>query len=533
MNALVYPIILSAGLSRAGIAWAAGAFGALAMAPFDVAPALFVSMTVAVLLLDGVATEGGRWSKSALKAAAITGWWFGFGYFTAGLWWLGNAFLVEADQFAWALPLGVLGVPAVLALFTAAGFAASAAMWSAGPRRILALAAGLGAAEALRGVLFTGFPWNAYGMALAAVPGLDQTAALAGLPGLTLLAVAIAASPAAFLTAQDTRARLVAPAVALAVLVVMGAGGALRLAMADHETVPGVRFRILQPAVQQDAKFRPANGPAILRRYLTLSAANGEPTRPAMQGITHLVWPESAFPFILAREPEALARIAALLRPSGTVLLTGAVRESQPMPGETSRRFYNSIQVLGPDGAITASADKVHLVPFGEYLPFEAVLSALGLRRFVHAPGGFGAGDGFRLLPVPGLSGVVPLICYEAIFPGAVVPSGERPQLFLNVTNDAWFGDTPGPRQHFAQARLRSIEEGVPLVRSANTGVSAVVDAYGRTRARLDVGKTGFLDADLPVMASSTPFSNFGFAVPALLWMLFAAAAIVGRRPSI
>ncbi len=523
MLAVAHSVILSSGTRRGLIAFGAGAVAALAMEPFSFGPVLFVSMTLAVLLLDGAASEGPARSAAVLKAAATVGWFFGFGYFTAGLWWLGNAFLVEADQFAWALPLGVLGLPALLALFTAAGFAGAAFLWSTGPGRILAFAAGVGGAEILRGFLFTGFPWNPFGMALAVAP-FDQTAALVGLHGLTLLAVAIAAAPAALFTGLSGRERYAPPLAALGLLAVMAAGGALRLAAAEHAVVPGVKFRLLQPGVPQDAKFRPANGPAILERYRVLSAGNGDAAKPALAGITHLVWPESAFPFILGREPLALARIAELLRSSGTVLLTGAVREDRGLPGEAGARYFNSVQVLAPDGAILASADKVHLVPFGEYLPFEGLLSALGLRRFVHAPGTFGAGDRLRILPVPGLPGVAPLVCYEAIFPGAVLPEGERPRLMLNVTNDAWFGDTPGPRQHFAQARLRTIEEGLPLVRAANTGVTAVIDSYGRIRARLPVGAVGFLDADLPVPLSPTIFNRTGHSAAFVMWL----AALIG-----
>lgn len=531
MLAVAHSVILSTGARRGLIAFGAGAFGALAMEPFSFGPVLFVSMTLAVLLLDGATSEGPARSAPVLKTAAVTGWLFGFGYFTAGLWWLGNAFLVEADQFAWALPLGVLGLPALLALFTAAGFAAAAFLWSPGPRRILAFTAGVGGAEVLRGFLFTGFPWNAFGMALA-IPPFDQTAAAIGLHGLTLLATATGAAPATLFTGLSGRERFAAPLLALALLVAAAAGGALRLATAETAVVPGVRFRLLQPAVPQDAKFRPANGPAILERYRVLSAGNGDPGKPALAGITHLVWPESAFPFILGREPLALARIAELLRPSGTVLLTGAVREDQGLPGEAGARYFNSVQVLAPDGAILASADKVHLVPFGEYLPFEGLLSALGLRRFVHAPGAFGAGDRLRILPVPGLPGLAPLVCYEAVFPGSVVPEGERPRLMLNVTNDAWFGDTPGPRQHFAQARLRTVEEGLPLVRAANTGVTAVVDSYGRTRGRLDMAAVGFLDADLPVPADPTIFSRVGHSAAFMLWLaaLFGALTFPRRR---
>jgi apolipoprotein N-acyltransferase len=234
-----------------------------------------------------------------------------------------------------------------------------------------------------------------------------------------------------------------------------------------------------------------------------------------MAGITHLVWPESSFPFLLAREPAALAQISGLLDRKA-VLITGAVRASERLPGETGRRFYNAIQVVAADGTVVDSADKTHLVPFGEYLPMSDLLTTLGLRQFVQAPGGFDAGTHRKLLSVPGLPPAAALVCYEAIFPGDVLPEGARPGLMINVTNDAWFGVTPGPHQHFAQARLRTIEEGLPLVRGANTGISAVVDPFGRVIAALPLGVEGVLDSALPEALPATIF-----AINGTLWWLF------------
>jgi apolipoprotein N-acyltransferase len=238
------------------------------------------------------------------------------------------------------------------------------------------------------------------------------------------------------------------------------------------------------------------------------------------------VWPESAFPFLIQRDPDALARVAAGLGPTQH-LVTGAARAEEPLPGERLR-YYNAVMVIGPDGVISDSYDKVHLVPFGEYLPgpLDAVLRALGLRQFVAIPGGFSAGApaAQRMLSVPGLPPVAATICYEAIFPGAILPVGrdgpapQPPGLILNVTNDAWFGDTPGPRQHLAQARLRAVEEGLPLVRDANTGISAVIDPHGRIVARTSLDQETWLDADLPArLPGGTLYGRFGDAAFALM----------------
>jgi apolipoprotein N-acyltransferase len=527
MTGVAQRVILSWGWRRFLIAFLAGAVAALAMPPFGVLPAFALSLTVAVWLLDGAAAGRGR-LPATLRSAAVIGWWWGFGYFVAGLWWLGAAFLVEADQFAWALPFGVLGLPAALAFFPALGFALSRLLWSPGAGRIFAFAFGLTASEWLRGTLFTGFPWNTLGMALAQNAWLMQAGSLVGLYGLTVLAILIGAAPATLGTGSTLRSRALAPGLALAGLAGLALFGAWRLAAAPTENVAGVKLRIMQPNLPQDAKFRPENRDAIMRLYLTLSDRATSPGSTGVADATHLVWPESAFPFLLHRDPKALAQIAALL-PPGTVLITGAARADDPLPGETQYRYHNAIHVVGDDGAVLGTYDKIHLVPFGEYFPevFDSALRSLGIRQFVHVPGGFAPGERGSGLPVPGLPAVAATICYEAIFPGAVVAPGPRPGLILNVTNDAWFGNTPGPHQHLAQARLRAVEEGLPLVRAANTGISAVVDAHGRVRAALPLGVEGVLDSPLPSAVAPPLFVRYGTALVIALILCCGCAAVM------
>jgi apolipoprotein N-acyltransferase len=291
-----------------------------------------------------------------------------------------------------------------------------------------------------------------------------------------------------------------------------------------------VRLRIMQPNLPQDAKFNPRNRDAIMRHYLSLSA------RPHADGAgapTHIIWPESAFPFLLHRDPASLAQIAALLDP-GSVLITGAARMSEPLPGEAVGKFYNAIQVIDERGTILGAYDKGHLVPFGEYVPkfLDRLIRSMGLREFVHIPGGFEPSEQHASLRVPGMPPVAATICYEAIFPGEIVPSGPRPDLILNVTNDAWFGQTPGPYQHFAQARLRAVEEGLPLVRAANTGISAVIDPYGRIVDSLPLGVEGVLDTEIPVAAPETEYSGLGrFSLTAMLAICLMATVVRrGRR---
>ena len=533
MNRLAQHVILAWGWKRRLIALLSGASGALALAPVDFFPALLVPMTAAIWLLDGSAAGPGRVSAASLRAAAAVGWWWGFGYFLAGLWWLGAAFLVEADQWAWALPLGVIALPAGLALFPALGFALARLLWTPGAARVLIFAAALSLTEFLRGTVLTGFPWNTFGMALGGNLVLAQAGALIGLYGLTLLAVAIAAAPAT-LADPAGRARWINPAVTAAALLfaALGVFGAARLSLGGSEMVKGVALRIMQPNIAQDAKFRPENKDAILRRYLTLSDRATSPAVSGLASVTHLIWPESAFPFILARDAQALGQIGRALPPA-TVLVTGAVRVVEPGPGEKRPHYFNSIQVIESGGAISASADKVHLVPFGEYLPLSGLLNRLGLSQFVHVPGGFEAGAQRALLRIRGLPPAAPLICYEIIFPGEALPLGSaaaaRPGLLLNVTNDGWFGLTSGPYQHLAQARLRAIEEGLPLVRAANTGISAVIDPYGRVIGKIPLGTEDVLDSALPKVIEVTLYSkisNYSFMI--LLVVFFIACVSVG-----
>ena len=284
----------------------------------------------------------------------------------------------------------------------------------------------------------------------------------------------------------------------------------------------------MQPNLAQDEKFRPAAKQKVLDLYSSVSDRATAPDRSGLRDVTHLIWPESAFPFFLEREADALAHIAGLL-PPGVVLVTGAARVGNE-PGSAEPRVYNSIRVIGDDGAILSTYDKVHLVPFGEFLPFQAFLESLGFEQITRVRGGFTSGDGLRPLSIPRAPTAAPLICYEAIFPGAVLPDGPRPGWLLNVTNDAWFGDTPGPHQHFAQARLRTIEEGLPMVRAANNGISAVIDPVGRIVRLRELGTDGVVDALLPQSISPTIYARFRDFPALIAMMLLAGAAVLAKR---
>jgi len=382
--------------------------------------------------------------------------------------------------------------------------------------RLLALALALTSAEWLRGNLFTGFPWNAYGYALTGPLVFAQSAALIGLWGLTFLAVAIFASPAILADdAADNKRRWLPLALSLVVLAGLATYGASRLAANPTAYVEGVRLRIMQPNLHQDEKFNYSAKQRVMSRYIALSDRATGPQSMGLRDVTHLIWPESAFPFFLNREADALAQIAELL-PQNTVLITGGVRAAEADPSTRNIRAYNSVYVIDHDGSILSVYDKVHLVPFGEYLPFQSTLEKLGLMQLTKLPGGFLAGDRHRAYSIPRAPRFLPLVCYEIIFPNEALPAGERPGWLVNVTNDAWFGMSTGPYQHFAQARVSAIEHGLPLVRAANTGISAVVDPLGRVISSLPLGSEGVLDAPLPRQIAPPFYARMGDSLVAL-----------------
>jgi apolipoprotein N-acyltransferase len=289
-------------------------------------------------------------------------------------------------------------------------------------------------------------------------------------------------------------------------------------------------LRLVQPNIAQTEKWKPESRLAILGEFLRLSA---EPTPDAPHGLgpkSIVVWPESALAIFLAREPYVLSAISRIL-PEGALLITGSVR-GEPGPDSPPDRlqfFYNSLYAVNSDGRIIATYDKFHLVPFGEYLPFHRWLARIGLHKLTKLQGSFDTGPGPVTLTLPGVPPVSPLICYEIIFPGAVVSPGERPDWIVNVTNDAWFGPSSGPYQHLSQARLRAVEQGLPVARAANTGISAVIDAYGRIVAEKALNTGGVVEAALPPPLAATPYARFGDWI-FLVMLLAVGGATFGLR---
>nr|WP_244598119.1 apolipoprotein N-acyltransferase [Pseudohoeflea suaedae] len=499
--------MLTWGWRRMALAFLAGLVSVLALSPVNFFPAMFISLPVLVWLIDGASGAANAGLAGRLRPAFATGWSFGFGYFVGGLWWLGAALLVEADAFAWALPLAVLGLPALLAIFYGLAAALARLFWSDGFGRIAILAAAFGLIEFAREFLLSGFPWNALGMTLMPTPLMMQPAALVGLDGMTVLAIYIFASPALLATRRGAL-----PGIVLGVLLF---AGCLGFSWWHMRTAPGVNedapvFRIVQPNIDQAAKWQPGDREAIFDELLRLTALPPEPglTRPDI-----VIWPETAVPFLLTDNPGALARIADTLK-TGQTLLAGAVRVENGLTG-SGDRYYNSIYMINDNGELVGAVDKAHLVPFGEYLPFEGLLKNFGLETIAQSFGGFSAAQTRNFLQLPVGIAAVPLICYEAIFPSLSEIDGKRGGLLLNLTNDGWFGHTPGPYQHFQQARIRAVEAGLPLIRAANSGISGVFDPFGRTVRLLPLGTKGNIDFHLPApLTQGNTYKNrqLGFA---------------------
>ncbi|MDE2072507.1 MAG: apolipoprotein N-acyltransferase [Alphaproteobacteria bacterium] len=487
-----------------------GLLSALAFAPFGVFPFLLIGFAVLVLFIDGANER-----PHPIRNAAFAGWAFGFGHFLAGLYWVAYAFMVDPSAHEWQIPFVLALFPGGLALFPALASAVSAALWHKGFGRVFLFAIAYGCAEWLRGHILTGFPWNLPAYGWAASLAVLQSASVIGSYGLSLLTILFGASLA--LLGEREKNAWITPAAMSLLFAAIWAGGALRLALEPTVFVPGVQLRLVQPDVPQDEKYQPRYLLRNWNRLLELSRAD-HGTKPNV-----VIWPEAAPPFLLSRSPEALGEIAALTADKA-VLMTGAVRVT--FDEAARRHFYNSFYIFGHEGRIIGTYDKSHLVPFGEYLPLAGLLKRLGISKLVDSPGSFTPGGGPHTYALPGLPSVGPLICYEVIFPGAVT-GRTRPGWLANVTDDSWFGPpgSTGPQQHLLTAQVRAIEEGLPIARAANTGISAVIDPFGRLVARLGSGKLGTVDAGLPAALPSTLYVHFmdmGFLV-----LLFACAGIV------
>lgn len=529
MTALAGRIILLWGWKRAALAFFAGAFAVLALPPFDFFAAAFVSFVLLVWLIEGaVAAPNAGFFRRLLPAMKI-GWWFGFGYFFAGLWWLGNALLVEAKDFAWAIPLAVILLPAGLALFYALAAGLARIIWTEGVGAIAALAFGFGVTEWLRGFVLTGFPWNPIGHTAMPTPLLMQSASIVGIEGMNALAVFFFALPAVLGLGRHRKRGIL-------LLVLLAAAhigfGYVRLRDAAEDKKDGLVVRLVQPSINQSEKWDNAARDKIFAKLLALSAA--KPVEGAKQPDI-IVWPETAIPFLMNERPDAYSAIGDMLQP-GQILLAGAVRQEGDRDAGEEVRYYNSLLVIGDNGELISASDKQHLVPFGEYLPMESLLRSFGLTEIVNTPGGFSSGGQRKNIILSNGIKLNPLICYEGIFPREIVASDGRADAMVNVTNDAWYGNTPGPYQHLRFTQLRSVEQGMPLLRVANNGITASIDSYGRINDALQLNAIATIDTRISGSLQPTLYVLYGriiFSFILMALVLIAGLTILRTRSRI
>ena len=482
------------GWSQTGLAFGLGSVMATGQAPLGFWWLALAAFSAAMLLVARAKTAG---------RAAWLGLFLGGGYFMLALSWIVEPFLIEPETYAWMIPFVLVLLPFGLGLFWALAAGAARRLGGDAPRRVLWLVLLLTGAEIARGYVFTGFPWAMIGHIFIDTP-IAQTAAIIGAGGLTLLAAMVAAFPAAFgWRWAGVPLLLFAP--------LWWWGGNLP---SPGDSQSAAIVRLVQPNAEQHLKWDPDRAQIYFERLLEFTRAEGTLGRPDL-----VVWPETSVPYLLD-DGDGLSRVIAQSG-QGAQVAIGIQRV-------TGNRGYNSLAVIDPQGKVTQLYDKHHLVPFGEYIPFgDLAYQLFGLSAFAAQQGaGYSAGPTAKVLNLGGsLGNALPLICYEAVFPQDLRAAPSRADWILHITNDAWFGKLTGPWQHLAQARLRAIEQGLPLLRAANTGVSAVIDARGQTVAEIPLGVAGFLDAVLPAPSAPTVYAQYG-DLPVLV-VLFACGFLL------
>lgn len=495
---------------RAGLAFLCGVLATAALPPFHLWPLILPAFSGFLWLLRDEARP---------RAALWLGWCFGFGHFVTGLYWISNALLVPPAAFLWMVPFALVGLPIVLAVFT--GAIAWGVVRLAPPGkpwlRWLAFGTFWLLAEWLRAHVLTGFPWNLMATVWTDTPAPLQAVAVLGPYGVGAVTVLIGAA--------FSLGRQAGGAVAALGLALLWGGGALRLVSAPgmDAVQPGVTLKLVQPAIPQSLKWDRNHLQSNFQKYLALSApAPGEI-------LSAVIWGEAATGYPIEDVLPWRAAIAERA-PADGVIITGTNRYLRDAQGNAVQAF-NGMVAFDAEGSLRGAFDKFHLVPFGEYIPLKGLLP---LQIVTQGASGYTPGPGPRTLRLPGLPPVAPLICYEVIFPDAVIDRADRPSWILNITNDGWYGVSTGPYQHLAATILRAVEEGLPLVRVANTGVSALIDGNGRIWNKLKLNEEAALSVPLPLPLDPPPYSRWGDLVTLLIvTFLLPILALLRLRPSL
>ena len=474
------------------LAFVIGLVSALAFAPYPGFALFLIGMALCVLLVEAMENK---------RQAFRTGFFFGLGQFGLGIHWIGYSFSAQTQVPAWLAPFAIILLASYLSLFMGGAFALAKFLW---PKRLsqkaLVFAACFALFEFSRGLVFTGFPWNPAAAIWWPLDFMMQPASVIGTYSLGLVTVFVGGLLAPLFVASGDRRHFAAPALAVGMALILAGFGFFRLADSPVTFHDDIRLRLVQANIPQIEKWDDRYLERNFERHIEMSNQVGE------KPVTHVIWSESSIPYDVYNDPSFQAYLAARLG-SNKTLISGANRF------ETNEdiKVFNSVFALDPDGVIQATYDKAHLVPFGEVIPFRNILQKIGLDTLVPGSYNFSEGPGPRTLSIPGLPSFGPLVCYEIIFPGSVIEPGNRPAWLLNLTNDAWFGTSSGPHQHLALARLRAIEEGLPVVRVAGTGISGVIDPFGRILGKIDLQTQGTLDAELPKPLAAPPlFAHTG-----------------------
>ena len=478
-----------------GLIFILGAIGALAFAPLFIFPAFLLTMSGMWYILDKEIMR-----KTSFSKIFALGWWWGLGHFTVGLYWITYALTVEVQTFWWLMPFSLFGIPAIIAIFSGFSFMITKFWPYPGISAAFAFAGIWIGVEWLRGHLLSGFPWNLLGYSLAFSLEMTQVASLTGVYGLSFLIILMAIM-LQYLVSKYSFERIIALCVYL-LAILCWIWGRERLTHVDPIDFPSVAVRIVQPNIPQALKWDPKQKEANLHTLLKMTA------EPSTLPLKAIIWPETAVSYFLEQNDFYRTLIAKTI-PKGTLLFTGALRRTSPE--EKPVKIWNSLLVINSQAQIVASYDKSHLVPFGEYLPFRSLLDAIfgegTLKKLTAGSIDCTPGKGPESISLPeGYPTFSGLVCYEVIFPHAVInPTQKRPNWMINVTNDGWYGKSAGPYQHLEMARFRAVEEGIPLVRDSNSGISVVFDAYGRSIGSIGLGKEGILDILLPAPARYVP----------------------------
>jgi len=496
------------------LAFFLGIIGAGAMAPVHAVFLLIPSMIGLIWL---------TYDSSCLREAFNAGWFFGLGHFALGLYWVANAFFVQSDRFGWMAPFAVFALAGLLAFFPAMSVVASRVLGrrSSGVGRVLVFSAMWVFFEWVRSWIFTGFPWNLIGSVWTFSDAMIQFAAFSGVYGLSLMSIMVAAMPAIFVAKDGWRtdhSPLYPISVMMLALFLVWVVGSIRLSWATENFVSNVVLRLVQPNIDQKLKWTPSYREQNFKEQIQMGAAKPEPGMPVP---THVIWAETAATYFVEKN-HAIRRMIAQSTPKGGLTIIGAPRNVSREDG--IYEVWNSMHGIDEAGNVVGTYDKFHLVPFGEYIPLRKIFT---FSKITVGRTDFSAGPGPRTLRLKGLPPVSPLICYEVIFPNQVINDQDRPEWLLNLTNDGWYGVSSGPYQHFESARLRAVEEGLPLVRVANTGISGVIDGYGRVVCRLELGTKGILDTALPSSLQKTLYARSGNWIVGLLILIFLTSGIL------